>query len=80
MDKKLKMEYINSVIAIFIMLFFPIIPAPTPITSTGMAILGIFIGCIYAWCTASMIWSSILGLALLGLTGYTTFTGATLWL
>jgi Di- and tricarboxylate transporters len=42
----------------------------------GMAIMGIFIGCIYAWCTSSMVWSSILGLSLLGLTGYCTVTDA----
>lgn len=66
------MQYINSAIAVAIMLFFRFIPAPAPIEPMGMNILGIFIGAIYAWCTVSLIWPSILALTLLGLSGYCT--------
>ena len=66
------MKYVNSVIAVLFMLFFRFLPAPAPLEPVGMAILGIFIGAIYAWCTVSLIWPSILALTLLGLTGYCT--------
>lgn len=66
------MKYVNSAIAVLFMLFFRFLPAPAPMEPIGMAILGIFIGAIYAWCTVSLIWPSILALTLLGLTGYCT--------
>lgn len=44
------------------MVFFRYIPAPDPITPIGMAVVGIFLGCIYGWCTSDMICPSIMGL------------------
>lgn len=66
------MKSIHSIIAVLCMLFFRYLPAPAPMEPVGMAILGIFIGAIYAWCTVSLIWPSILALTLLGLTDYCT--------
>ena len=63
-------KYINSAIAIIIMLGFGYLPAIEPITPLGMKILGVFIGCIYGWLTVDVFWPSVLGLTLLGFTGY----------
>lgn len=60
--------YLNGAIAIAIMLFFRYIPAVDPITQDGMAVLGLFLGCIYAWCTVDLIWPSIFALVLFGYT------------
>ncbi len=54
------------------MIFFRFLPAPDPITPYGMALLGIFIGAVWGWCTVSMIWPSLVALTLLGITGDNT--------
>ncbi len=75
--KKIKPTYwIHSAIAISFMLFFRFLPAPEPLTPYGMALLGIFIGAVYGWCTVSMIWPSLLALTLMGLTLGVTWCGA----
>ena len=63
-------KYINSAIAIIVMIGFGYLPVLDPITPLGMKILGIFLGCIYGWLTVDVFWPSILGLVLLGHTGY----------
>ncbi len=60
--------YINCAISISLMLFVRFIPAPAPITPLGMAVVGIFIGAIYGWCTTNMIWPSIFALTMLAFT------------
>lgn len=40
-----------------------------PITPYGMKVLGIFIGLLYGWSLAGMLWPSLLGLIALGVTG-----------
>lgn len=64
--------FINGCIALAIMILFRYIPAPEPITATGMCVLGIFLGCIYGWCTSDMIWPSILGLIVFSFSGEMT--------
>jgi len=68
--------YLNVAISLCFMFFFRFIPAPEPMTPLGMAVLGIFIGCIYGWCTTNLIWPSLVGLVLFGFTGFTTPTAA----
>ena len=63
-------KYTNSAIAIIVMIGFGYLPVLDPITPLGMKILGIFLGCIYGWLTVDVFWPSILGLVLLGHTGY----------
>lgn len=75
MTKDLK-YYLNSAIAICIMIFFRFIPAPEPITTLGMTVIGIFLGAIYAWCTVDLIWPSMIALIMYGFTGYTTPSAA----
>ncbi|MGE4274359.1 MAG: SLC13 family permease, partial [Desulfitobacterium sp.] len=43
------------------------------ITPVGMHILAIFVGMVYLWSTVDSIWPSILGLFLIGLSGYANF-------
>jgi sodium-dependent dicarboxylate transporter 2/3/5 len=62
--------YINVAIMLCIMIFFRFIPAPSPITPTGMAAAGLFLGCIYGWITLSYMGPSLIALFLYGfLTG-----------
>lgn len=63
---------INSVIGIAIMFLFRFIPAPAPITSLGMEIIGIFIGMIFLWTFVDSIWPSLLGIFLLGCSSYSS--------
>jgi len=70
-EKKSNTSYtINSVICVLIMLLFGMIPAPEPLTALGMRIIGIFLGMIYGWITVGTHWPSLLGVLLLGLSGY----------
>ena len=68
--------YINVVVSLVLMLGIGFLPAVEPITPLGMQILGLFIGAIYAWTTVGLVWPSLLGLVLLGLTDYTTVNDA----
>lgn len=65
-------KYALSIITIVIMIGFGYLDPIEPITPMGMKILGIFIGCIFGWLTVDVFWPSILGLTLLGFTGYMT--------
>lgn len=68
---------LHLLIALFIMFVFRLIPAPEPITSYGMTVLGIFIGMVYALCapTPTVAWGALLGLIMLGLTDYGSVAG-----
>lgn len=68
--------YLNAAISLCLMIFVRFIPAPELITPLGMAVVGIFAGCIYGWCTTNLIWPSLIGLVLFGFTGYTTPSAA----
>lgn len=58
-----------AIVAIF-MFGFRFIPAPAPITSYGMQILGIFIGLVYGWSCCELAWPSVLALVALGMTEF----------
>lgn len=44
-----KSYYIHMAIIVFFMIGFGFLPTFGPVTPMGMKILGIFLGCIYAW-------------------------------
>ena len=67
-------NYINSIITIVLMVGIGLLPPFGSITELGMDILGVFVGVVYGWCTCSFIWTSILAMLLLAITGYDTFT------
>lgn len=60
-------EIVNFIIALLLMFCFKFLPAPDPITPYGMALIGVFIGLIYGWCTLSdTLPASLIGLVALG--------------
>ena len=64
--KKDAAYYIKAVIGIAIMLFFGLIPAPSPITQPGMVLLGQFIGLIFLWTTVDMVWPTFAAIVCFG--------------
>lgn len=65
--------YFHVAIVLILMVGIGQLPAIEPVTPFGMQVLGIFAGMLYGWTFCSMIWTSLLGLLMLSLTGvYTT--------
>lgn len=66
--------YIILIITFVIMFGMGFLPPVGQITPDGMRVLGIFIGCIFAWIFGEVIWSSILGVILITIFGYAQMT------
>lgn len=64
---------IKSVIGVAVMLLFRFIPAPEPITASGMAVLGEFIGLIYLWSAVDMMWPTFVAMVLFGLDAFAIY-------
>ncbi len=60
--------YANLVAMIIIMLAFRFITPPEGLNTEGLAVIGVFFGVLYGWLFIDMIWPSLLGLVVLGLT------------
>lgn len=60
-------KLIHYLITALFLFGFAYIPPISPITETGMAMLGIFIGAVYGWTTLSMLWPSLMALVAMGL-------------
>lgn len=58
--------YIKSIIGLAIMVFFGMIPAPAPMTQTGMIVLGQFFGLIFLWTCVDMVWPTFAAIVLFG--------------
>lgn len=70
-SKFLYKKEILSIVGLGIMLLFPLIPSRHEfITPLGMQVIGVFIGTIFLWSAVSMIWPSIIAIAILGFFGY----------
>lgn len=65
LKEKNRKFYIIVAITVIIMYGFGFLPTFGQVTPTGMRILGIFLGCIFAWCFGELVWSSLLGLVTL---------------
>lgn len=63
-----RMQWIHTIIGIFLIFAIPMIPPIDPITKFGMQIGGIFIGAIYLWSTVGTFWPSLLVIIALGMT------------
>ena len=59
MDRK---KLIHTIIVLALMFLFRFLPPIGSITKDGMAVLGIFFGCIYAWTVGEVFWPSVLAL------------------
>ncbi|MDR1321918.1 MAG: hypothetical protein LBK56_10905 [Gracilibacteraceae bacterium] len=62
-----KAFYVHLVIILFFFLGFGLLPEFSVVTRMGMQVLGVFIGCIFAWACGYTTWVSVLGLIMLGL-------------
>jgi len=68
--------YIKCAVGIACMFGFGYLPAAAPITPIGMKILGIFIGAIYLWSVAGVVWPALLAIVAYGLSGYVNMSEA----
>ena len=62
-------SYINMIVVIAFMFGFGFLPPLEPITPLGMKIVGIFLGFLYGWTLCGMLWSSMLGMLAIALSG-----------
>ena len=62
MQKNSKASFIHIAVIVIFMFGFGFIPPVAPITTTGMRIIGIFIGTIYGWIAYDMVWTSIMAM------------------
>ena len=58
-------KYLNTAIILAFMILFGFLPPIGALTPFGMQVLGIFLGCIYAWTKEIIIWPCIAALILL---------------
>jgi sodium-dependent dicarboxylate transporter 2/3/5 len=68
--------YLKVVIGLGIMVFFGLIPAPAPITHTGMVLLGQFIGLVFLWTTVDMVWPTFAAIVLFGFIATDVYPGS----
>lgn len=63
MDKTKKHDLfpLHIIITLLLMFGFGLLSPFSTVTPTGMKLLGIFLGLLYAWTTTSLIWPSLLG-------------------
>lgn len=71
-EKNKYMHLIHFVIMALIPVVFGFLPAPAPITSYGMKVLGVFVGLIYGWTFIDLLIPSLYGAIALALVGYGT--------
>ena len=69
MSKSAKVN-LHTIVGILITLLGFVLPPFGPVTAVGVRCLFIFIGMVYLWSTVNPLWPSMLGLILLGLSGY----------
>ena len=69
--KSVNTTMIHSAIGVAIMILFRFLPISLPeVTPVGMEIIGIFIGTLYLWTTVDPLWSSLMSVAMIGLSSY----------
>ena len=69
--KSINTTVIHSVIVVEIMILFRFLPISLPeVTPVGIEIIGIFIGTLYLWTTVDPLWSSLMSVAMIGLSSY----------
>ena len=70
-------KLMHTIIALVIWAIFKwLIPAPEPMTDTGMEIVGVFIMATYLWITVETGWTSILVVSMVAISGAMSATAA----
>ena len=63
---KKRASWVDAAVFVGIYLFFQVIlPAPEPITKSGMGVLGFFFGTLYMWIRVDIGWPSLFVLGLI---------------
>ncbi len=75
--KKDAAYYIKLLIGLLITIGFGFIPAPAPITSTGMALIGMFIGLIYMYSALDTVWPNIVVMVIFALRAFEIYPDST---
>ena len=68
--KKLNLYPIHLVVGFGLIALFWLLPPIDPITSLGMRCIGAFLGMVYLWSACDTLWPSLVGLFMLGISGY----------
>lgn len=63
---------VHTAIMCLFMFGFRLIPAPTGVSTYGMAVAGVFFALVYGWTFLGILWPSLLGMFGLAFTGYGT--------
>lgn len=66
------LKMVHVAVTLVIMLGFGYLPAPAPITPVGMKVLGVFFALLYGWTFSGLVWPSLFGMVVLGMSGATT--------
>ncbi len=67
---------IYTLIGLFFMFGFGMLPPIPPLTPVGMKVLGIFIAVLFLWSTVGLAWPALMGIVALGMSGYCTVNEA----
>ena len=73
---KNRIAYLHVLVMFILMFGTGYLPPFGQISVLGMKVLGVFLGLLYGWIFIDLLWPSLFGLMALGLSGYTTITGA----
>lgn len=68
--------WIYTVIGLLFMFGFGMLPPIGPLTEVGMKVLGLFIAVLFLWSTVGLAWPALMGIVMLGLSGYCTVSEA----
>lgn len=67
--------YMHCLIGFLLMVVFWFMAPIGPVTELGMKVLGVFLGTMYLWTFVETVWPSLIGVVMLGLTGFNSFNG-----
>lgn len=62
-----KRTYLFTALGLSIMLTFPLLPVPEPITPTGWALIGLFVGMVILWSFVDLVWPTFIAVVMFGL-------------
>jgi hypothetical protein len=78
--QKKDLYYVHTAIGLAITALFWIMPPIDPITPVGMKCVGAFLGMVYMWSMVDVLWPSLFGLFMLGISGIDPAGSNSVWL